>query len=97
MAILALTSGVADMKERLERIVVASSKAGQPVTANDLGTSPSALTSCLPVYILLNTTPERIPSVHSAGIAGALAVLLKDTLEPTLMQTIEGDPVQCML
>ncbi|XP_055902268.1 C-1-tetrahydrofolate synthase, cytoplasmic [Eupeodes corollae] len=27
------------------------------------------------------------------GITGALAVLLKDTLEPTLMQTLEGTPV----
>ena len=63
MAILALTTGVADMKQRLERIVVASSKSGMPITANDL------------------------------GIAGALAVLLKDTVEPTLMQTMEGNPV----
>lgn len=29
----------------------------------------------------------------SSGIAGALAVLLKDTVEPTLMQTLEGNPV----
>lgn len=63
MAILALTSNLADMQDRLERIVVASSKSGAPVTANDL------------------------------GIAGALAVLMKDTVEPTLMQTLEGNPV----
>ena len=37
MAILALTTDLADMRERLGRIVVASSKAGDPVTAEDLG------------------------------------------------------------
>jgi formyltetrahydrofolate synthetase len=37
MAILALTTDLADMRARLSRIVVASSKAGAPVTANDLG------------------------------------------------------------
>ena len=36
MAILALTSGLRDMRERLGKMVVASSKAGQPVTADDL-------------------------------------------------------------
>ncbi len=28
-----------------------------------------------------------------SGVAGALAALLKDTVEPTLMQTMEGNPV----
>ena len=37
MAILALTTGVADMRERLGKIVVGSNKAGEPVTADDLG------------------------------------------------------------
>ena len=36
MAILALTSDLRDMRERLGRMVVASSKAGEPVTADDL-------------------------------------------------------------
>ena len=39
MAILALTSGLRDMRERLGKMVVASSKAGQPVTADDLMSS----------------------------------------------------------
>ncbi|OBS74509.1 hypothetical protein A6R68_14958 [Neotoma lepida] len=38
MAVLALTDSLADMKERLGRMVVASDKDGQPVTAEDLGT-----------------------------------------------------------
>uniref|UniRef100_A0A8D2MU44 Monofunctional C1-tetrahydrofolate synthase, mitochondrial n=1 Tax=Zonotrichia albicollis TaxID=44394 RepID=A0A8D2MU44_ZONAL len=63
MAILALTTSLQDMKERLGRMVVANDKKGQPVTAEDL------------------------------GVTGALAVLLKDAIKPTLMQTLEGTPV----
>lgn len=36
MAVLALTEGLGDMKERFGRMVVASDKKGQPVTAEDL-------------------------------------------------------------
>jgi methylenetetrahydrofolate dehydrogenase (NADP+)/methenyltetrahydrofolate cyclohydrolase/formyltetrahydrofolate synthetase len=63
MAILALATDLADMIERMERIVFAADSKGRPVTANDL------------------------------GVAGALAVLMKDTVSPTLMQTMEGTPV----
>ncbi|NWV42909.1 C1TM protein, partial [Grantiella picta] len=63
MAILALTTSLQDMKERLGRIVVANDKKGEPVTAEDL------------------------------GVTGALAVLMKDAIKPTLMQTLEGTPV----
>ena len=37
MAILALTNSLADMRERLGKIVVASDIAGNPVTSEDLG------------------------------------------------------------
>uniref|UniRef100_A0A669PB77 formate--tetrahydrofolate ligase n=1 Tax=Phasianus colchicus TaxID=9054 RepID=A0A669PB77_PHACC len=63
MAILALTTSLEDMKERLGKIVVANDKKGEPVTAEDL------------------------------GVTGALAVLMKDAIKPTLMQTLEGTPV----
>lgn len=63
MAILALTDSLADMKNRLGKIVVANDRKGQPVTAEDL------------------------------GVSGALAVLMKDAIKPTLMQTLEGTPV----
>lgn len=63
MAILALATGLKDMKERLARVVVAFDKAGNEVTADDLGAT------------------------------GAMMVLLKDTIEPTMMQTLEGTPV----
>lgn len=63
MAVLALSTSMADMKERLSKMVVARDKKGNQVTADDL------------------------------GMTGAMAVLLKDTIEPTLMQTLEGTPV----
>jgi len=62
MAILALTAGLEDMRERLGRMVIGMSRAGQAVTAEDL------------------------------GVAGALAVLMKDALMPNLMQTLETTP-----
>ena len=37
MAILALTTDLGDMKDRIGRIVVASSNHGDPITADDLG------------------------------------------------------------
>jgi formyltetrahydrofolate synthetase len=63
MAILALTTSLTDMRERLGKIVVAISRKGDPITAEDI------------------------------GVAGALTVLLKDAIKPTLMQTLEGTPV----
>ncbi len=63
MAILALTSDLADLRERLGRIVIGTNKKGEAVTAEDLG----------------------------AG--GALTVLMKDAIKPTLMQSLEGTPV----
>ena len=63
MAILALTTDLADMRERLGRIVIGTSKTGEAVTAEDL------------------------------GVAGAMTVLMKDAIKPTLMQTLEGTPV----
>ena len=62
MAILALTTSLADMRERFGRIVLGTSKAGDPITAEDL------------------------------GVAGAMTVLMKDAIKPTLMQTLEGTP-----
>jgi formyltetrahydrofolate synthetase len=63
MAILALTTDLADMRERLGRIVIGTSRKGEAITADDLG----------------------------AG--GALTVLMKDAIMPTLMQSLEGTPV----
>ena len=62
MAILALTTDLADMRERFGRVVLATSRAGEPVTCEDI------------------------------GIAGAMTVLMKDAIMPTLMQSVEGTP-----
>jgi formyltetrahydrofolate synthetase len=62
MAILALTTSLEDMRERLGRMVFGTDKQGSPVTAEDL------------------------------GVAGALTVLMKDAIQPNLMQTLEGTP-----
>jgi formyltetrahydrofolate synthetase len=62
MAILALAVNLEDMRERLGRMVIGSNKAGEPITADDI------------------------------GVTGALTVLMKDTIMPNLMQTIEGTP-----
>mmetsp|Transcript_20033 Transcript_20033/g.36370 ORF Transcript_20033/g.36370 Transcript_20033/m.36370 type:complete len:653 (-) Transcript_20033:155-2113(-) len=63
MAVLALTTDMKDMREKLGAMVVGYSKAKEPITADDL------------------------------GCGGALAVLMKDAIMPTLMQTVERTPV----
>ncbi|KAK9798919.1 hypothetical protein WJX73_000128 [Symbiochloris irregularis] len=63
MAVLALASSLGDLRERLGRMAVATSRSGDLVTADDL------------------------------GVGGALTVLMKDALQPTLMQTLEHTPV----
>src|SRR5579863_7153526 len=62
MAILALATSLADMRERLGRMVIGTNRVGESITADDL------------------------------GVGGALTVLMKDTIMPNLMQTLEGTP-----
>jgi len=62
MAVLALTTSLTDMRERLGRMVIGSNRKGEPVTADDI------------------------------GVGGALTVLMKEAIMPTLMQTLEGTP-----
>lgn len=62
MAILALSDSLADLRNRLARIVVALTKDGSPVTCEDL------------------------------KVAGAMALILKDSLKPTIVQTTERTP-----
>ena len=62
MAILCLADSLADLKQRLSRIVVAYTYDEKPVTAADLKAE------------------------------GAMAVLLKEALNPNLVQTLEGTP-----
>src|ERR1035437_5411570 len=62
MAIFALAADLGDLTERLGRIVIGSTRAGEPIRAADLKAE------------------------------GALTVLLKDALDPNLVQTLEGGP-----
>ena len=62
MALLALSSGLEDMRDRLSRIVVGSSRTGDPVSVGDL------------------------------GFTGALMTLMRHTIMPNLVQTMEGQP-----
>ena len=62
MAIFCLATDLADLKDRLSRIVCAYTYDGQPVTAGQI------------------------------GAAGAMAALLKDTIDPNLVQTLENNP-----
>lgn len=63
MAILAVTTDLRDMRERIAKIVVAYDKKGGEVTLADL------------------------------EVDGAVTAWMVDTLNPTLMQTLEGQPV----
>jgi formate--tetrahydrofolate ligase len=63
MAILGLSKGYSDMRDRLGRILVGRSMDREDVTAQDMQT------------------------------AGAMAVILKEAIKPTLMQTTEGTAV----
>ena len=62
MAMLCLAEGVEDLRERLDRTLVAFTYAGEKVTADRIGAS------------------------------GAMLALLRDALNPNLVQTLEGVP-----
>uniref|UniRef100_A0A7S3A3S1 formate--tetrahydrofolate ligase n=2 Tax=Rhodosorus marinus TaxID=101924 RepID=A0A7S3A3S1_9RHOD len=68
MAILALTTGIKDMRERLGRIIVGFSSRGDPVTADDLGVG-GALTVLMKDAIMPNLmqTLEGTPVFVHAG------------------------------
>lgn len=68
MAILALTTSLADMRERLGNIVISTNSAGEPVTADDLGMG-GALTVLMKDAIMPNLvqTIEGTPVFVHAG------------------------------
>ncbi|MDD8014616.1 MAG: formate--tetrahydrofolate ligase [Acidobacteriota bacterium] len=68
MAILALTTGLADMRERLGRIVIGNSRSGEAITADDLGVA-GALTVLMKDAIMPNLmqTLENTPAIVHAG------------------------------
>ncbi|KAM6185549.1 monofunctional C1-tetrahydrofolate synthase, mitochondrial [Rhynchocyon petersi] len=85
MAVLALTSSLSDMKERLGRMVVASDKNGQPVTADDLGVT-GALTVLMKDAIkpnlmqTLEGTPVFVHAGPFANIAHGNSSVLADKI-----------------
>ncbi len=68
MAILALTTSLADMRQRLGNMVVAMSRSGEPITADDLGVG-GALTVLMKDAIMPNLmqTLEGTPAFVHAG------------------------------
>lgn len=62
MAILCLSTGLEDLKTRIERILLGYREDGTPFTVRDL------------------------------GVAGAITAILKDAINPNLVQTLEGTP-----
>lgn len=85
MAILALTTSLQDMRERLGNMVVASSRAGVPVTADDLGVS-GALTVLMKDAIrpnlmqTLEGTPVFVHAGPFANIAHGNSSILADKI-----------------
>lgn len=63
MAVLAMSSDLADLRSRLSKIIVAYSKTGEAVTTADL------------------------------EVDGAMCALLVNAIKPTLMQSLEGQPM----
>jgi formyltetrahydrofolate synthetase len=68
MAILALTTSLDDMRERLGRMVIGSNRKGEPITADDLGVA-GALTVLMKDAIMPNLmqTLEGTPAFVHAG------------------------------
>jgi formate--tetrahydrofolate ligase len=62
MAILALSADLADLRQRLSRVVVGVTRSGQPV------------------------------NVEQLGVVGPLLAVLRHTIMPNLVQTLEGQP-----
>uniref|UniRef100_A0A8C4EKQ5 formate--tetrahydrofolate ligase n=1 Tax=Dicentrarchus labrax TaxID=13489 RepID=A0A8C4EKQ5_DICLA len=85
MAVLALTSSMEDMRQRLAKMVVATSRSGQPITTEDLGVS-GALTVLMKDAIkpnLMQTLEGNPVFVHAgpfANIAHGNSSILADKI-----------------
>lgn len=92
MAVLALSNDLPDMRERLGRMVVASSKSGDPVTADDLGAG-GALTALMRDAIKPNLmqslegTPTFVHAGPFANISIGNSSILADKLALKLAGT----------
>jgi methylenetetrahydrofolate dehydrogenase (NADP+)/methenyltetrahydrofolate cyclohydrolase/formyltetrahydrofolate synthetase len=91
MAILALSNDLSDMRERLGRMVVASSRAGDPVTCDDLGAG-GALTALLKDAIKPNLmqTLEGTPVFVHAGPFANISIGASSVLADKLALKLAG-------
>ncbi|CAN3376232.1 hypothetical protein DIURU_004657 [Diutina rugosa] len=92
MAILALANSLEDMRERLGAMVVASSKSGEPITAEDIGCA-GALTALLKDAIkpnimqTLEGTPVFVHAGPFANISIGASSILADKMALKLVGT----------
>ncbi|OIW29159.1 C-1-tetrahydrofolate synthase [Coniochaeta ligniaria NRRL 30616] len=92
MAVLALSTDLADMRERLGRMVVASSRSGDPVTADDLGAG-GALTALMKDAIKPNLmqslegTPVFVHAGPFANISIGNSSIIADKMALKLVGT----------
>jgi len=97
MAVLALTTSLQDMRERLGAMVVATSKHGDAITADDLGVG-GALAVLLKDAIkpnlmqTLEGTPVFVHAGPFANIAHGNSSILADRIALKLAGTEQGDP-----
>ncbi|KAI5257922.1 FTHFS-domain-containing protein [Aureobasidium subglaciale] len=96
MAVLALSNSLSDMRERLGRMVVASSRAGDPVTCDDIGVG-GALTALMRDAIkpnlmqTLEGTPVFVHAGPFANISIGASSVLADKLALKLAGTEPGE------
>ncbi|KAH9935047.1 FTHFS-domain-containing protein [Fomitopsis serialis] len=96
MAVLALTTSLEDMRERLGAMVVATSKRGDPITADDIGVG-GALAVLMKDAIkpnlmqTLEGTPVFVHAGPFANIAHGNSSILADRVALKLAGTEEGD------
>ena len=96
MAVLALSNDLADMRERLGRMVVGSSKSGEPVTCDDIGVG-GALTALMKDAIkpnlmqTLEGTPVFVHAGPFANISIGASSVIADRLALKLAGTEEDE------
>ncbi|KFY90490.1 hypothetical protein V498_05925 [Pseudogymnoascus sp. VKM F-4517 (FW-2822)] len=91
MAILALSNSLADMRERLGRMVIGTSKSGEPVTADDLGAG-GALAALMKDAIKPNLmqTLEGTPVFVHAGPFANISIGASSVLADKLALKLAG-------
>ncbi|KAG8937322.1 tetrahydrofolate synthase [Tulasnella sp. 419] len=98
MAVLALSKDLKDMRERLGAMVVATSKSGEPITADDVGVG-GALAVLMKDAIkpnlmqTLEGTPVFVHAGPFANIAHGNSSIIADRVALKLAGTEEGDPI----